>query len=139
MSSSQELEDLIRARKSLLPDELPYLPPSVTRDDIPSTPPEQLARIDDARAKVAKLQAILDDMSHFKEMETKFLQPMVELCNSLAQKNKEQAAKIEEQAARIEELEKGNKALQAELAERKLQSKTVTHQDCTLLTSLDKA
>jgi DNA repair ATPase RecN len=119
MPSSQELADLIQARKSLLPEELPYLPPSVTRDDIPSTPPEQLARIDDARAEVAKLQGILDDVSRLEEMETKFLQPMVELCNSLAQKNKKQAA-------RIEELEKEIETLRAEPAESKSQSKTAT-------------
>jgi hypothetical protein len=117
MSSSQELADWIQARKSLLPEELPYLPPSITTDEVPSTPPEQLARIDDARTERDQLRALWEDMNKSDEMEVRFIKPLVDVCESYVKKHKAQAA-------RIEELEKKIKALQAELAESKSQSKT---------------
>jgi DNA repair exonuclease SbcCD ATPase subunit len=115
MPSAQELMDLIRKHYGDLDpdDELPVLPTKVLPfSSLPQTPPEALARLEAAKAEGAKLQAIVDELSRFKEMKAELILPLVELYDSIYKRNKE--------------LEKENEALRAELAELKSQSKTAT-------------
>jgi cell division protein FtsB len=94
----QELMDLIK-------EQYGYLDPDY---EPPSSLPDALAQLKAAKAEGANLLAVCEEIARLEEK----VQPLLELRDSIGKENVE--------------LKKENKALRAELAELKSQSKTAT-------------
>jgi hypothetical protein len=108
---SARLEALVSQYKAVSDEPLPYLPPTVTRDDVPRTPPEDRARIMEARAERSELRRLHNNIVFSSwDQKVTLMEPLLELGAGLAQTNRGQST-------RIEQLERENKGLREKLAE----------------------
>jgi hypothetical protein len=102
---SAQVEALVAQYKGFPDEPLPYLPPTVTSDDVPLAPPEDKIRILEAKAERRQLRQLFDSIIvNSYAQKAAVMEPLLELGMGLEQKNRGQSAKIEQLEMELREL-----------------------------------
>jgi DNA repair exonuclease SbcCD ATPase subunit len=134
---SARLEALVSHHKAVSDEPLPNLPPTVATDDVPRTPPEDRARIMEAKAERSQLRHLYNNIVFSSwDQNVTLMEPLLEL----AQTNRDQSTITEQ----LEKEAKESRENVAETRQRDLDrswgkaTKSMNIQDKLILFYLDK-